>query len=483
MPSTSAAIARNTLYQAVGKVVGTGFGVLAFGLTSRYLGPEEFGAYATATTWVGLVATLADLGLPVLHLRIRSLKNPVTAKELPHLHTMRLITSIGLIGIGGLVGSLLPFSPETHQGMWVVSLGYVAVSLSQYIVVVMQERLATLRAAISEVIGRVVMFAVVLLTVQANLGLGGMYAAVTAGSIAGFVMTYFLARALAPFPLSFDLSRWPGLLRMAAPLILLTIFQIVYFKVDTLLLSWIQGDGAVGLYSAAYKYIDVIVTFPVLFSSLVLPFVARAAEANQRALLARRFARALTAVIAGAVPLAVVLALESDRLVVLLSGPEFVTSGALLRILALAVVPLFIGNLATMTLIGYGRASTVAWLFGIAATLGVGTYALTISSFGATGAAWSTVGIEAVIGITALIAVLRKTREASLLRMVSIVISGAACAGVLYLARTQPLAISLAAGLVVYIAALIITRGVTLEEAFEVVGFARRRVTPQTRRA
>src|SRR3990172_8871266 len=116
VPATHA-IAKNTLYQALGKVFGIGFGLLAFAIMARYLGPEKFGAYSTAVTFVSVFGTLADLGLPVVHLRLLSLRQKDWIKRATNLHTLRLLSTVVILSVGLGVARLFPYGPEVQRGI------------------------------------------------------------------------------------------------------------------------------------------------------------------------------------------------------------------------------------------------------------------------------------------------------------------------------------------------------------------------------
>lgn len=53
----------------IAKIIAAGLGFVANVLFARYLGPEKFGAYAMTMSSIGILATLATLGLPVLVVR------------------------------------------------------------------------------------------------------------------------------------------------------------------------------------------------------------------------------------------------------------------------------------------------------------------------------------------------------------------------------------------------------------------------------
>jgi len=463
--SSTRRVAYSTLYQAVGKVLGIGFGVVGFSLTSRVLGPEQFGALSTAVTFTSIFATFADLGLPVLHLRLLALRRGSDGIRIANLHTLRVLTTLVIMTLCVVVARVFfsgAYGPEVQGAILILSLGYVAVSYTQYLLAIFQEQLRTGRAALAEAIGRGVMLATIAGAAYLGWGFDAYVWASTVGSVAAFVLSYVLVLKLWRPRLSWQPHLWPDLIRQALPLVLLTAFQIVYFKVDTLLLGLLRGNHEVGIYTAAYKFMDVFITFPALFTTLVLPFLARTAANPVE--LRRIFTKALRAVVIVALPLAIVTAIEGDRLVVLLSGDEFNESGAVLRLLSIAVLPLFIGNLGTTAMIAIGRASAVAWLFGAVAAGGVALYFPAIQVLGYWGAAAGTIAVEGTVAVVSLVYVLRRVRGAPVAPFARTLLAGLGAGGVALLVRSLPLPAALAATAAAYALLLFATRSVALAE-------------------
>jgi O-antigen/teichoic acid export membrane protein len=465
------AIAKNTIYQAIGKVFGLGFGVVSFVFMSRYLGPSDFGAYSTAITFVSIFATLADLGLPVLHLRILSLRKTSDNRKLANLNSVRVVTTVSILLIGLVAARFFPYDSAIQNGILISTIGYAAVSFTQYMLVVFQEKLATGRAAIAEVVGRGLMFGLVALAVYQDLGLYIIFWASTLGSISALILSFIFSRSLWKARLGSDVRTWPGLLKVASPLMLITIFSIVYFKIDTLLLSLLRDATAVGIYSAAYKYMDVFITFPALFTQLLLPFFTRAATPEFLERLQYLFKQTLRVILIAGIPFAILTFFEADRLVTLFSGDAYDESAVVLRILAFAVVPLFLGNLCTVILIGLGRAKLVAWFFGIAAVAGIIGYTLAIQAYGVYGAAIMTVLAETFIALASLVAVVRRSKALPKLKdILTILFAGAAMGAALYLAAPLPLMVSMLGGVTVYGVALLLTRAIRVSEITQLIG-------------
>src|SRR3989344_6571625 len=117
-----------------------------------------------------------------------------------------------------------------------------------------------------------------------------MLLAVTLGSIANAVIAFVFMSRRIRFSLSFDFGYWKYILKETWPIRLSIFFNLIYYKMDTIILSLSWPSSVVGLYGAPYKVLEVLITFPAMFAGLMTPhFVKTYAEGN-----AERFEKLLS---------------------------------------------------------------------------------------------------------------------------------------------------------------------------------------------
>lgn len=71
----------------------------------------------------------------------------------------------------------------------------------------------------------------------------------------------------------FDASVWKDIIQRSWPLIITIVLNLVYLKADILILSLFKSQADVGLYGAAYRVIDVLVTIPFMIGGTILPIL------------------------------------------------------------------------------------------------------------------------------------------------------------------------------------------------------------------
>ena len=128
---------------------------------------------------------------------------------------------------------------------------------------------------------------------------------------------------------------WRAAAAEALPLWLATLFSLLYFKGDVVILKAFAGNAEVGAYSAAYKIFEGLMIVPSVVLAATFPPLARAKGDPERQ---RRWEVALVALLL-ALGTAVALGVyfTSDRAVALIYGAGFVRAAPSLRVLALAL--------------------------------------------------------------------------------------------------------------------------------------------------
>ncbi|MHB1527231.1 MAG: flippase [Candidatus Dormibacteria bacterium] len=131
------------------------------------------------------------------------------------------------------------------------------------------------------------------------------------------------------------------LIRMGLPFALVFFLNTVYFKIDVLILTALRGDTQVGYYQAGYKFLEGLSFIPQTMMNAVFPALS-VLHLGELASMRQAYTVTLRLLTAIAMPLAVALAFGALPLVSLLH--VYPQSGPAVRILALAVVFLFVNN-------------------------------------------------------------------------------------------------------------------------------------------
>ncbi len=241
-------------------------------LIARTLSLEEFGRFTVIFTVLGLMSIVTDLGIGRIALRGMLGQGEAGAGAFAGTY-IALRCALGFLGylLAMLVVIVAGYPREVVMAMAVAGTIVLLATPSAALDVVFQSRMRMGAVGVAEAIG-----------ITAQFALTAAIAAAGIGSVLLFTIPAVLfeivvlsrkipaARRLVPIRPRIDFKVWRSLLREALPLSIGFGLATVYSRVDALMLSKIDGFGAVGVYGVSYRFIDVVhfvstaVTVPLL---------------------------------------------------------------------------------------------------------------------------------------------------------------------------------------------------------------------------
>lgn len=185
------------------------------------------------------------------------------------------------------------------------------------------------------------------------------------------------------------------------------LLYIVYYQVNVVMLKYISGEASAGVYGAAYLIIGAAYTVPgVIFQKYLLPKLHKWQFHEQeklRAVLIR--GTAIMGVLGVAAAGCIILI--SEYLLPALLGSSYADTAPILWILALAVPLRFASTSAAAVMVSETMLVKKVLFMGVAALANILMNLFLIPRYGGSGAAWATVGTEAIMLVLLLTASLR----------------------------------------------------------------------------
>lgn len=402
--STARIIAWNTGVQAVGKAVSTLFGVAIIALMTRYLGQEGFGHYSTANAFFQILAIVLDLGINVTLVQMlgeRAGDEKYENRAISATMTFRIVTAFVLLGSAPFIGLLFPYAWQVKVALFAIWVSFFSASLNQIVIGVQQRHLKMSAVAISEVVGRAVLLVGLLVCMAMGWGLIPVVVFVSFGSTANLVINWLVARRYASFEWNWDPAFWKIMLGRSWPIGVSIIFNLAYFKADTFILSLVRSASEVGLYGAAYRVLEILITFPFMLAGVVLPLMSHAWARKNQERFSTLVRQSLTAMGLIAVPLAGGVAVIGTQAMTLIAGPDFAASGDILKILSLATAVIYIGTISSHVVVAVNAQLKMLPVYAAAGILTVIAYVWLIPIYGMWAAAWLTVVSEVIVAAAA----------------------------------------------------------------------------------
>jgi O-antigen/teichoic acid export membrane protein len=380
------------------KAVDLGFALIVF----RVLQAEGVGAYTFAGVLVAYYDIVVGYGLATLITRDVAREPGQAGRYLGNATVLRLIFWLGAVGVTALlVGPLSPalnIEPPLALAIWLLVIGLLPGLLSGVLsaLFMAQERM-DLPAAVTvfSTISKVVLGLVALLSGWGYVGLAGVSIVTNLATLALLAILYGVLIGW-PRP-SVDARLLRLLLIVSFPLMINSLLNQLFFKIDVLLLKPLAGDLELGWYSTAYKLIDGLQVIPSSFVLALFPLLARHANGDRvgMAALTRSGIRVLLLI---AFPVAVGTTALADGLIVLIAGQSYLPQSAQALQILIWYLPLsFVNGLLQYVLIAVNRQRTLTIAFVIGVIFNLGANLALIPIWGYVGAALVTVASEAVL--------------------------------------------------------------------------------------
>jgi len=404
-------VIRGGALRAGGYFVTTALSVVSFALITRHLGVARFGDYQTLLSIVTIVAVITDAGMATLGVReYATLEGKDRESLMRNLLGARLaLTAVG-VAAAAAVAAGLGFEAALVVGTALAGLG-IGFNVVQSMVAV--PLLATLRVGTTAAleIGRQVVLVGVLATVViAGGGIVSLLAATIPAGLAALVGTALFVRGQVSLRPALHPAEWRRLLLLALPVALTVTAGSLYVFLVQVLTDTLATAQESGFFAASFRVFLVVGAIPGVAVSTAFPLLARAArdDSDRLAYAIDRLFR--SSVLAGGFVF-VVLAAGAPAAIEIVAGARFAEAVPVLRIQAIALLASF--GLATLSFALLTlRLHREILLVNLVALVVSAALAIPLAETeGASGAAWATVGGEAVL-VTLSWLVLRARRPA-----------------------------------------------------------------------
>ena len=308
----------------------------------RHLGVVEYGYYVAVSAIVFIIGGFTEAGLTNLGIREYTQLRPEEREPfLRDLVGLRLVlTTIGvLIAIGATAAT---GSPEVVvAGVAVAGLGLLVQLTQQTYAVPLNAQLRMGWISVLGIIRQGTLSALFIGLVLLNAGLIAFFWASVVTGVVLVAVTVALIRGTAPLLPGFHAESWKRILRDTLPYALAAAVGLIYFRIAVVLMSYVSTDEETGIFSAAFRIVEVVGVLPWLLVSAGFPILARAARDDEA-----RLGYALQKIFEVAVVLGVFIALglavAAPFAIKVVAGPDFTESVPVLRLQAIGLVTSFL---------------------------------------------------------------------------------------------------------------------------------------------
>lgn len=378
----------NTLAQIGSKILTALISIAMIKIITNYLDIAGYGLYTKIYNYLSIFAVMADLGLYTITVReLTKYENDpkMVAKISWNVLSLRTISGI-LIIILSL--SIAPFlsgydTPTASIGILIASLFTLAWLVNSSLMSYLQATLRTEFSLIANTSGKLLTLGLIILFVNMPFldvsdasewqWIGNMLTptetkfalvmlAWLAGNILMTAITWWYANRFQKIQFAWDTDYIRHIIVLSLPYGIALFLNVIFFKVDTILLSLLEersiADTAIALYALPMKLVEVGMMYGTVFLNSLLPVLTSAIERGEMQKFQRLVRHAFVLLFSWGIIISVFLFLFAPFVMRSISTPEYVyttlmgyTSVDALRIVGWIFLVYFISSLSTYILI------------------------------------------------------------------------------------------------------------------------------------
>jgi O-antigen/teichoic acid export membrane protein len=253
------------------------------------VGEESFGIYFALINFSFLFNILPDLGIANFNSRNIAMHNQLLQKHVPNLISLKLLLGVVYISVAMVLGLVLGYTGLHIELLIWLAISQFLISFVQYLRSNLQGLHLFKQDSIVSVLDRTLM-----MVFCGTLLWGGVttskfdirwyvWLQAAAYAITALVAFVLVMRKAGKFRFQIN---WPFsimILKKSLPFALLFILMSLYNRTDAVMLERMLEDGATqaGIYAKAYRLLDAVNMFALLFAGLLLPLFARMIKLKQ----------------------------------------------------------------------------------------------------------------------------------------------------------------------------------------------------------
>lgn len=247
-------LAKNTFFLLVSRFITSIVGFVLLIYITRYLGEVEFGKYSFAMSFTALFEIFADIGISQLIIRELSRNKELISEYIINITTIKLLSSVFMLFLIMLVINVMDYPDDTKYVVYIFGIYTVLLSFMKVFMAIFQAFEKMEYVAVVDSIERIAALSLTYIIFSRGYGLIELSYVYVAAGLIGTVVSIVIILVKFPKP-QFRISKslCKKLTYHSIPFGLNILFGIIFFKIDSVMLSMMKGDAAVGIYSAAYN--------------------------------------------------------------------------------------------------------------------------------------------------------------------------------------------------------------------------------------
>lgn len=429
-------------------------------MIARYLGVNDYGILSFAISFTVLLGMGTDIGMSTFSTREISQDNGKTQKYINNVIPFKIVLSIALFFLTASLLVLLGYNKLAIEVTLIMSIETIFICMINFMSGVFQAHENQKVVSIGNLLNSISLVLLTFLGIIFDLGIIFVALAYALSYLIFLIfMSINLNREFGLPKFEIDLSFWKETAKKSIPFGLSIFFYTIYFSIDVVMIQFLTGDYATGIYNSAYKIISVFTAFYVIYQAVIFPLMSKLYTEDEN-LLKLSFEQSVKYSLLILLPISIGVYLYSPYIINLIYSSQYALASVPMQILIWTVIFMFLNGITTSLLNSIGNELLVTKIYVIAAIFNIVLNYIMIPIYSYNGAAITTVLSEILILILMMHSISKTdfNPDWSLLKtVIKFVICGVILFAVLYYINVS-LWLAIPIGLVVYLLALFVTK-------------------------
>jgi len=365
---------------------------ILFLILINYFKPEEYAIYTLAWTQVGLLLPLLDFGTTsygLIHI------NDSVEKKIKELFSLRFYLSLITFALTIILAIIFHYPSSILIPIILTSFVIFANMFSgTYLILTsikQKSYLASIVSMIFQICLVISLIAGVLITKQL---------------IPVFIITFILYNfyslinfflvkdEVGSLSLKINLKQWSIIIKKSFVFLLISLLAGFYSKVDVLILNFIKGKQAVGIYSAGYRFLDALMFVVTAYNVSSMPLFSKLAKEKKKNIFIIKIKKDVALVFAIGMFVALGFYFLGPIILPIVYKGTYFESIQVLRIIIFALPLILLTSVFLNSLYALGKAKTVIYIFLFQLIFNAGLNLFFIPRFSFFASAYITLGGE-----------------------------------------------------------------------------------------
>ncbi|MEX2456586.1 MAG: flippase [Balneolaceae bacterium] len=344
-------IAQNVSVMFGAQVVTWGSSFLLLYFLPRYLGPEDFGRLYLALSIKMMLGLFIDFGGNYLIPKEVARSEKKGTAILSSYIMLRIF--LWVLSIGGimLLSNVLGYSQHVHLLILILVIAKLweggTSAFSAYFQGIEQMEYPSMGKIVEKMFVALVAVAALLLGADSIV----VALVMTVGALLNLIVIYWFSRTVVRVSYKFDPKIF-SLLQSGMPFFLFSLFSVIYYRIDAMMLASLTTEEVTGWYGGAFRFFDIVMVLPLLYKTAIFPVFSKLWN-NKEGVLETTVGQSLRLMVILGMPTAVSIFLFAEPIIHFFMGiQEYGPSVVVLQIFAVSIPFIYIDIILGSALMG-----------------------------------------------------------------------------------------------------------------------------------